>query len=116
MPAKYLPMQERLTRSDPGVDWGAPRRILIRTADHKVKVFIREGHSRAIGAHGFGQMYEPAALIVQVGSYGSGRTHYLAQGRVTKGLLRQHAAQISHLLGSDAWEPLVDPKKTIVVD
>jgi hypothetical protein len=114
--AKYLPMQERLTRSDPGVDWGAPRRVLIRTADRKVMVFLREGHSRAIGAHGFGQMYEPAALIVQVGPYTSGKTVHLAEGRVTKGLLRQHAAQISHLLGSDAWEPLVDPKKTIVVD
>ncbi len=105
-----------------GVDWGARRRLIAATPNKAITLFIREGHSAAHGARGFGRDYHPAALILTGGSFLAGehfiieprRWHDLAKGRISnKTLADPEIAKKINLafgVGDVAWA--LDVRKT----
>jgi hypothetical protein len=102
---------EILGRLDPGMDWGAPRRVVARSADGRVRLFIREGHSVGMGLRGLGSTYVPTALVLQ-DSKGLLGVH-LAKGRITNATLRSHRARLEVAFGAPL--PPLDVRWTTVV-
>lgn len=105
-----------LTRSEPGMDWGAKRRLVAASPDQKVMLFIREGHSMGLGMRGMGQTYVPATLILldRRGSSQHGQSWRLAEGRITKQVIMAHATRINAVFGG-AVAGCLDPKRTAIV-
>jgi hypothetical protein len=113
---------EILGRLDPGMDWGAPRRVVARSADGRVRLFIREGHSVGMGLRAAsstmyqfarlrGPTYVPTALVLQ-DSKGLLGVH-LAKGRITNATLRSHRARLEVAFGAPL--PPLDVRWTTVV-
>lgn len=106
---------EVLSRQDPGMDWGAKRRLLARSADGEITLFIRGGHSMGMGMRGMGQTYVKAALILCAPgvSYGS----HLAEGRISAQTFREPkiAQRIDEAFGCPDLHRVLDPRHTFEV-
>jgi len=111
----HIAEQRILSRYEPGMDWGAKRRLIAVTEDESVKLFVREGcHMAAAGVRGFGRLYSPAKLIL-VESRSGKLGNRLAEGRVTRKVLEAHSERIDAAFAFPGLTSRLEPKKTVVV-
>lgn len=83
-----------------GIDYGTPRRILIRAGeDRTARVLALTGGIKrpAAGVPGFGHVYHPARLCL--GTVGGLSDKTLAKGRVTRAILTRHRDEIDEWFG-----------------
>lgn len=108
--------QSILTRMEPGMDWGAKRRLIAASPDQRLIVFIREGHSMGMGLRGMGQTYVPAALILldRRGQSQHGQSWRLAEGRISNSVLRTQT-KIDEAFGRQVT-PMLDVKSTRIIE
>jgi hypothetical protein len=83
-------------------------------------LFIRAGYSAAqSGVRGFGREYNPALLQLQTPN-DTNSSYYLgvglAEGRISKSKLMEHANKIEEAFGMMDFLQHVDIKKTLVVE
>jgi hypothetical protein len=103
-----------------GIDFGATRRGLIMKKNNSALLFIRAGYSAAqSGVRGFGREYNPALLQLQTPN-DTNSSYYLgvglAEGRISKSKLMEHANKIEEAFGMMDFLQHVDIKKTLVVE
>jgi hypothetical protein len=94
-----------IPRIEIGMDWGARRRLIagVGTPEkphRKPALFIVPGHSMGMGAHGFGQTYIPAHLVLLTDD-GSVIGRRLAEGRISRRHLLDNATLINAAFGQD---------------
>jgi hypothetical protein len=115
-----LDKMEVLGRIDRGIDWGAKRRVLVRNETSTIMLFVREGHSAAVGSRGWGREYHPTSTILYARNSWSGhsghQTKEVCEGRLDLEAIRsKHGALIEKVLGLQGLCDHLDGRKTIVV-
>lgn len=102
-----------------GIDFGGNRRVLAMKNDGSVILYVRAGYSSAsCGVRGFGREYNPALLQLQTPN--DSRSSYylgvgLAEGRISKSRLLEHADKIEEAFGMKDFLQHVDMKRTLVL-
>lgn len=102
-----------------GVDFGASRRVLAMKKDGSVLLYIRAGYSSAqCGVRGFGREYNPALLQLQTPNDTSSAYYLgvgLAEGRISKPKLLEHANKIEDAFRTKDFLQHIDMKQTLVL-
>jgi hypothetical protein len=115
-----MTQQVIIPRQAHGLDWGAAPRLIAalvtpslnRERPSGTLLIIVPGHSAAIGARGFGRSYNPAALVLTFRDGAMGMSWaYLAKGRITREVIREHAARIDAAFLQEIAATL-DPRTT----
>lgn len=108
-----------LPRRDRGVDWGDRRRLIARKGESTLLFIVPGTWSPVCGVRGFGRKYDPASLILwrdRHERFAGHATDHLAQGRISRRVLAEHAGAIDAAFGVPGLTASLDLSKTALVE